>query len=155
MRREHPRFGPLHPCAASSGTLPVSWALAFPLTLSLTLPIHLCSPHPLLYPSSDPYRERRAPAGCSPLAARRQQLLGFLLGPCQGEATSVPPRPTPRHLDLPPLWPHPFPFPPHLHPRTSRRPSCSKCTSLEKKARRKEGDERDRGSQFQAAPFWA
>ena len=98
---------------------------------SLTLLIHQCSP-PLLCPP-DPHRERRAPAGrVPPWLLDVSTYSGFSLGPAREKRPLSPPHPPPRHLDLPSLWPHPFPFPPHLHPnpRTTRRPGGSKCTSL-------------------------
>lgn len=70
---------------------------------------------PLLCPP-DPHTEHKAPAGrVPPWLLDVSTYSGFLFGPCRG-SLCPPPRPPPRHLDLPSLWPHPFPFPPHLHP---------------------------------------
>lgn len=105
----HPALPPTCPffiLALFLRTLPVSWALASPDTIFNTA--HSPCAHPTLCSIlrlTD--RERRAPAGSSPMAARRQQLLGFLLGPCQGEATSVPQRPLPEAASPAPRTPFP------------------------------------------------
>lgn len=93
LTREPPATSraPLHPGAASSCTLPVSWALASPDTLPDAAHTLVLTPSAL---SSGPsYRTQSPSRPCSPMAARRQHLLRFLFGPCQGEATSVPTTP--------------------------------------------------------------